>query len=804
MRYHRKPVVAALSLSCLFGSTALAQDGPNLIFILTDDQGVESIEGPYWSNEMGCFTPTLSALAAQGVSFTNCRVNPNCSPTRACLMTGRLACETGVNGVLGRYVGDDPCTGDPLPYDQGRITNRLGLQHQEKTLAEVLHEKGYYTILIDKWHLGYNESQEDLGLLPLQQGFDEYFDWMKLISPEAVPRICLDEPLEVGDEHMVLMEQLALEAVARRGQDQKYALFYHTVTPHRRQKDGDNRFYDNGYHWWRVDEDLCPQSWIEFDETYEPNVAPDEGGNVIRFIQNVEAIDTVLQDLLIDLGVIADDANRTYNTGSDTIVFFTSDNGTDDAVSSYGADHAKNSTYEGGIKVPLFVMGEGITGGELQNTEDTRLVSHVDFYDTICDIVEATEAERNNDDDYGRFPRRGVTFADGIGWGDPPSDPREFSISSYGNRVFDNNTQEWIDIWRVIMVGERYKLVCNSGGAEFDDMSADEFYDLEADPQETAEPTVEQVTTYLDMRDRLVDFWPTAVADAHFANPAHFTVTSYISYGPMLTYALVAHIINDAGEFTYDYPQFYDEHNDPEHYNDLLLGEMFPFETGAFNALDEAMGEMVENGQAGPDVRVVDVPCDSYLIMTSESNVVTANLTIGHENVEAFDELEYRAKLTFDVTGAGLPGFEWSDLRSAQIVINLDHDSVEWHDEDYADNDTDTGVITIHQMTASTNNLFSDIYFSAAELGLYDPPPHIIPDPPSGIRGVPMPSGVPVSFGHNDALLSLVQGWRAQTTPNYGVLVKAERLGGFEPLPGDQHIHFLKEAFLRLTFDRQE
>jgi arylsulfatase A-like enzyme len=49
---------------------------------------VDAIEGPYWSNEMGCATPTLAALAEQGVSFTSFRVNPNCSPTRAALMTG--------------------------------------------------------------------------------------------------------------------------------------------------------------------------------------------------------------------------------------------------------------------------------------------------------------------------------------------------------------------------------------------------------------------------------------------------------------------------------------------------------------------------------------------------------------------------------------------------------------------------------------------------------------------------------------------------------------------------------------------
>ncbi|MCL4199616.1 MAG: hypothetical protein KJZ69_19135, partial [Phycisphaerales bacterium] len=60
-------MLALVALNCSLTVSTLAQNRPNLIFILTDDQGVESIEGPYWSNEMGCVTPTLRELAKQGV-----------------------------------------------------------------------------------------------------------------------------------------------------------------------------------------------------------------------------------------------------------------------------------------------------------------------------------------------------------------------------------------------------------------------------------------------------------------------------------------------------------------------------------------------------------------------------------------------------------------------------------------------------------------------------------------------------------------------------------------------------------------
>ena len=114
--------MGGLVVATALASSAAAQTQPNLIFILTDDMGTESIEGTYWGNEMGCIAPTLAALADQGVSFTSCRVNPNCSPTRAALMTGRSALDTGVNGVLGRYAGADECDHSDLT---GTVAQRV-------------------------------------------------------------------------------------------------------------------------------------------------------------------------------------------------------------------------------------------------------------------------------------------------------------------------------------------------------------------------------------------------------------------------------------------------------------------------------------------------------------------------------------------------------------------------------------------------------------------------------------------------------------------------------------------------------
>lgn len=176
----RGMTLAALAVNSSLTASALAQNRPNLIFILTDDQGVDAIQWPLDTGHPSVQTPTMNALAAQGVSFASCRVNPNSSPMRACLMTGRSTLDTGVVGVIGRYTPlagmGNPCESTPLTGTAAKVTNRLALQTQERTIAEVLQDMGYYTILIDKWHLGYNEgvepTPEDRGLLPTQQGLD--------------------------------------------------------------------------------------------------------------------------------------------------------------------------------------------------------------------------------------------------------------------------------------------------------------------------------------------------------------------------------------------------------------------------------------------------------------------------------------------------------------------------------------------------------------------------------------------------------------------------------------------------------
>ena len=779
---------------------------PNIIFVLTDDQGVESIEGTPWSSEMPMYTPTLSRLSELGVSFTNARVNANCSPTRAALFTGRSGLRTGVIGVL-RQFSEPPnvCVShDPLTDNAAMATDLLSLQAYERTIAEALQAAGYYTILIDKWHVGRNLADEvNRKLLPTQQGFDVFEDWQDYICDD-------DENSNEDTDHMVRMAGKAVTAAMNA--PEPWALFFHTISPHRRHPDSGGRM------WWDVDEDLIPLSKHLGDNNEE------------RFIQNVEAIDTVIREnLLRQLDIIVGAGYQfNYDVNSNTVIVFMSDNGTDQVVSSYGGYRAKGSPYEGGINVPLIVLGERISDTPLEGTIDTRQVAHVDFFDTLADIAGVSQLDRANNVG---LPREGISFADAIGWWDhgPVPSPRLYTLASCG--VVDVSEE-----LRVSFVSnDGYKLIAKGGGAGLHEMvdengdALDEFYYLMNDPSESlnlidAGMTEDQTATYYDMRDLLVDYWPTSVSVSY--QPAELPSYFEELYDGTGQYVLLVWVLDGSLQPPSE-DQFYDLIADPDREHNLVVEGMNEDELLVYNGLrTQAVGRWISGTLIpDPDVRVVDIPIDASRVMTDRwPPNVPSNMPVGHENVGDIggNQGEYRAFLSFvtdqaTINGMLPPGYEAGDAVRAQIIVFFDYDSQIWFDDpqQFWDNDAATGPIKIHPVTQVWGgNLFNDIDFET-ELGLVNLLPHIVVQPPTdvviideesgGIRPTPMPSGTPVSFGHNEALLDLFTDWYTGAQPDYGVALVATLIDpdDTEVVPNiDQQVHFQRDAVLRITLDR--
>lgn len=126
---------------------------PNIVLILADDLGFSDI-APYGSEIR---TPALSALAEQGVRFSNYHTAASCAPSRAMLLTG---VDSHRNGV--------PNIPEALPPGQRQHPNYRGtLGHNVVTAATLLQDAGYHTYMAGKWHLGRTPE-----LLPSQRGFE--------------------------------------------------------------------------------------------------------------------------------------------------------------------------------------------------------------------------------------------------------------------------------------------------------------------------------------------------------------------------------------------------------------------------------------------------------------------------------------------------------------------------------------------------------------------------------------------------------------------------------------------------------
>ena len=141
-----------VALCVLLGPAFVVARQPNVVILLTDDQGTIDANC-YGSTDL--ITPNIDHLAATGIRFTQAYAHTVCCPSRAALLTGR-----------------HPQRGGVYHWTQGDMhaADGINMALEAVTLAEVLQGAGYRTALFGKWHLG---AHRDFG--PKKQGFDEFF-----------------------------------------------------------------------------------------------------------------------------------------------------------------------------------------------------------------------------------------------------------------------------------------------------------------------------------------------------------------------------------------------------------------------------------------------------------------------------------------------------------------------------------------------------------------------------------------------------------------------------------------------------
>jgi len=221
--------MASMAIPSVMSAGRKTQSKPNFVIIFTDDQGYQDV---------GCFgspsirTPNLDLMAAEGMRFTDFYSAASvCSPSRAALLTGCYPPRVGITRVL-------------FPRDN------IGLNPQERTIADILKGKGYVTACIGKWHLGHLPE-----FLPTSNGFDSYLGipysndmdgvkgkdknldraWrQKDYSPWNVPLMRNEEIIERPADQTTLIERYTDEAVEfiRTNKDNPFFLYLPHTMPH--------------------------------------------------------------------------------------------------------------------------------------------------------------------------------------------------------------------------------------------------------------------------------------------------------------------------------------------------------------------------------------------------------------------------------------------------------------------------------------------------------------------------------------------------------------------------------------------
>ena len=345
-------------------SAALESTGsskPNIIFILADDLGYGHL-GSYGQEVIE--TPELDRLADGGLRFTQAYSGSTvCAPSRSVLMTGQ---HTGNTTVRANFGPDG---------------ERIPLNDEDITVAEVLRSAGYATGMIGKWGLG----EPGTTGLPNNQGFDHWFGFLNQHNAHSFyppylwrnDRIVYYNENEHGQRHTYVQDLFIEDALEfiRTNRDGPFFLYLPFTLPHTELA---------------ARQDMLEKYSGKFDDVPFP---PKEGRPAVEEAKATYA--AMVSTLDHDVGRIMRELEEQGIAGN-TLVIFTSDNGAateDGAVAEYFNGSGplrgiKRDLYEGGIRVPMIASWPGrIEAGAVDET------SHVVFWDFLPTLAELAGAE---------------------------------------------------------------------------------------------------------------------------------------------------------------------------------------------------------------------------------------------------------------------------------------------------------------------------------------------------------------------------------------------------------------------------
>jgi len=332
---------AFVSSSCKKNTTTTeiptTTSSPNILLIIADDLGKDAKKG-YTEVSIKPNTPNIDAIRTKGLVFNNFWSNPVCSPTRSCILTGKYGYRTGVKGAS-----------DVLSQSETSLQKYINNNTNNK----------YATAVVGKWHLaGSNNSYN-----PETMGID-YFSGIIRGAVTDFYNWTLSEDGVTTTQSTYSTEALTTTSINWINQQTKPWFMWlaynapHTpfhVPPSNMHSQGSLPAYTTGM-----------------------NATP-------YFMAAIEAMDFQIGRLLSSMSTEKRD---------NTIIIFIGDNGTTNQVAqnTYLSSKVKSKLYQGGVNVPMFISGKGVTRTGTEN----NLIDATDIFSTIAEVAGVNVSQIND------------------------------------------------------------------------------------------------------------------------------------------------------------------------------------------------------------------------------------------------------------------------------------------------------------------------------------------------------------------------------------------------------------------------
>lgn len=461
--------------ACATGAASEVTERPNIVLIITDDQGYGDLG---FHGNPAIQTPTLDSLAQRSTRFPYFYVSPVCAPTRSSLMTGRYSLRTGIYDT----------------YNGGAT-----MATEEVTVAEVLQDAGYATGIFGKWHLG-----DTYPFRPQDQGFDEamihpsggmgqvgdVYNYFAYDSSYFDPTV-LHNGTPVATQGYVsdVFTDGALDFVEAH-QDEPFFLYLSFNAPHTPLQLPEDAY--EPYRDLTLDAALYPA-----DRPY-PAMRPRDGEAARKVYGMVTNIDTNIRRLWDQL--------ERFRLTDNTLLVFMTDNGPQQVRYTGGLRGRKGTVYEGGIRVPFFMHWPGYLP---ENYEVPIYAAHLDVLPTLLDIAGIEASLPHAIDGHNLMP---AIRGEAVAWAERP--------------LFFYWQRDLPEPYRNIAVREGvYKLVGQTGhNASVEDF---ELFNISADPYEQTNVVAEQPEVAARLKGLFNAWYAEAIESPHLRPQPHILGSAY-------------------------------------------------------------------------------------------------------------------------------------------------------------------------------------------------------------------------------------------------------------------------------------